>query len=121
MFCVVTAPIPALAYAHRAATAVDDEATATANRPVEAHRAAIENVISASRRDPRAILGGIPRRVNFAAKISDATGLFSGDRAGGKIVVSFVPVSHDPGPPELPLANKRSETLDLLREHDDVI
>jgi hypothetical protein len=51
MFCVVTAPTPADAKAHRAATAGDDEATATANRPVETHRAAIENVISAPRRD----------------------------------------------------------------------
>jgi hypothetical protein len=45
MFCVVTAPTPARANAHRAATAVEDDATATANRPVAAHRAAIENVI----------------------------------------------------------------------------
>jgi hypothetical protein len=62
MFCVVTAPIPARAYAHRAATAGDDEATAAANRPVDAHRAAIENVISASR--PQS--GGDPGRIPAA-------------------------------------------------------
>jgi hypothetical protein len=44
--------MPALAKAHRAATAGEDEATATANRPVEAQRAAIENVISIPLGDP---------------------------------------------------------------------
>jgi hypothetical protein len=48
MFCVVTAPIPARAKAHRAATAGEEDATATANRPVEAHRAAMENVMDGS-------------------------------------------------------------------------
>jgi hypothetical protein len=46
MFCVVTAPIPARAWAQRAATAGDDDATATANWPVRAQRAAMENVMS---------------------------------------------------------------------------
>lgn len=45
MFWVVAAPTPARAKAQRAVTAGDEEATATANRPVDAQRAAMENVI----------------------------------------------------------------------------
>jgi hypothetical protein len=45
MFCVVTAPTPARAYAQRAATAGEEEATAAANCPVRGHRAASEKVM----------------------------------------------------------------------------
>jgi len=44
-FCDPTAPTPARAWAHRAATAGEEDATAIAKRPERAQRAAIENVM----------------------------------------------------------------------------
>jgi hypothetical protein len=55
MFCVVTAPIPARAKAQRAATAGEEELTATANPPVRTQRAAMENVIGKSFRKHRTL------------------------------------------------------------------
>jgi hypothetical protein len=45
MFWLATAPIPARAWAQRAATAGDEDDTATPNMPVCAHRATMENVM----------------------------------------------------------------------------
>jgi hypothetical protein len=45
MFCTATTPTLARAWAHRAATAGDEEETAIANIPVVGQRAAMEKVI----------------------------------------------------------------------------
>ena len=52
-FWLATAPTPARAWAQRAATAGDDDATATPKRPVSAQRATIEKVTGAARGSPR--------------------------------------------------------------------
>lgn len=44
-FCEATAPTPAVAHAHRAATAGDEDEIAIPNIPVVLHLATIENVI----------------------------------------------------------------------------
>ena len=49
MFWVATAPVPALAQAHLAATAGLDEVTTRPSMPVRAHRPTSENVTASPR------------------------------------------------------------------------